>query len=183
MKKRAHLLGLAIGCCLAFGNCQVAAAKAFIPSASVCRPPTGTELAWLVEPEWRPFSEYIRVCRVEHKKRNTALFIVSVWADLYYRRKPSGTPTVAMPKPLLFNTWGKRIGALPVNFPDDPPVGLNVEFVEWKNGFPYQIRLCVISETASGNQALPPLRYDASSQTYRQEPTANDARPSGDCHD
>jgi len=51
MKNRAHLPGLAIGSSLAFGNCQVAAAKTFVPDASVCKPPTRTELAWLVEPD------------------------------------------------------------------------------------------------------------------------------------
>lgn len=182
MKNRAHFLGLAMWCHLALGNCQSAAARAFVPDAGLCKPPTRTELAWLVEPDWRPFSDYIRVCRVENGKRNAALYIVSVWAGLYYRDKPSGTVTAAMPKPLLFNTQGKRIGKLPVNFPEDPPVELHVEFTDWRNGFPYQIRLCVISETASGNQALPVMRYIASNQTYVQHTNSNNVLKSGDCH-
>jgi hypothetical protein len=150
------------------GESAYAAGKAFVADDGVCKRPAATQLAWLDAAEWGPFTEYIRVCSVRSGKSPVALLLISVWADLYYSDKPAGSETVAMPKPLLFNPRGRRVGELPVNFPSDPPAELVLRFTDWRKGFPHEVRLCVASPTASGDQALAPLRYQPAAQRYEQ---------------
>jgi hypothetical protein len=143
--------------------------------------PVRAQLDWLDASAWEPFSEYIRVCTVRNGTSPAALPLISVWADLYYSSKPDGTETVVMPRPLLFTPKGKQVGELPVNFPTDPPVELVLHFADWRNGFPYEINLCVASPTASGDQALSPLRYFTATQHYQQVAGTGAATRSGDC--
>lgn len=159
--------------------CGEAADRPFAPSEANCTPPSPAVLQWLEASQWRPLEPYVRVCGVSQGRAAPALLVVSVWADLYYRDKPSGAQTIPMPKPLLFTPAGKLVGELPSNFPADPPAELIVRFTEWRQGFPNEIRLCVTSPTASGDQALTPLRYDG---TRFQAASGSAARPSkGDC--
>lgn len=163
---------------LAGGGAQ-ASGSAFVADEKVCKRPTPAELSWL-DAAWKPFTGYIRVCPVRGGPSAPALLLISVWADLYYSKKPAGTETVAMPKPLLFNPQGKQLGELPVNFPSDPPAELLLHFDDWHKGLPYQIRLCVSSPTASGDQRLPPLRYSPATQRYEQTSGTGAAKPD-DC--
>lgn len=163
------------------GACAQAAGKPFVADENVCKRPVQAELDWLDASAWEPFSEYIRVCTVRNGTSPAVLRLISVWADLYYSDKPAGTETVAMPRPLLFTPKGKRVGELPVNFPTDPPAELVLHFTDWRKGFPYEIRLCVVSPTASGDQALAPLRYLPATQHYEQVTSPGAPARSGDC--
>jgi len=163
------------------GGCAHACGKTFVADSNVCKRPVRAQLDWLDTSAWEPFSEYIRVCTVRNGASPTALLLISVWADLYYAGKPAGTETVDMPKPLLFTPKGKRVGELPVNFPTDPPADLVLHFADWRKGFPHEIRLCVASSTASGDQALAPLRYLPATEHYEQVTGTGAAERSGDC--
>jgi len=174
------LISIAVLILLA-GHSAHAGGKAFIADETACKNPVPAQLDWLDAAAWGPFSEYVRVCSVRNGKSPVALVLISVWADLYYSDKPARTETAAMPKPLLFTPKGKQVGELPANFPTDPPAELVLHFSDWRKGFPYEIRLCVVSQTASGNQALPPLRYLPGSQRYEQVTGAAAATRSGDC--
>lgn len=163
------------------GGCAQAAGKAFVADKNVCKRPVRAQLDWLDTSAWEPFSEYIRVCVVRNGTSPAALLLISVWADLYYSGKAAGTETVVMPRPLLFTPKGKRVGELPVNFPTDPPAELVLHFADWRKGFPYEIRLCVASPTASGDQALAPLRYLPATEHYEQVTGTGAAARSGEC--
>ena len=173
------IISVAVLTLLAYESAH-ASGKAFVADEKVCKAPTRAQLDWLDASVWAPFSEYVRVCSISSAKSPPPLLLISVWADLYYSDKPSGAETVAMPKPLLFTPKGKQVGELPVNFPTDPPSELVLRFSDWRKGFPYEIRLCVASPTASGDQALSPLRYVPAAQRYEQAANGAAAR-SGDC--
>lgn len=178
---RRIISGIAVLTFLTGGYAQ-AAGEFFVANEKICKRPVRTELDWLDAPAWVQFTEYIRVCKVLNGTSSPALLLISVWADLYYSDKPTGTETIAMPKPLLFTPSGKQVGELPVNFPSDPPSELVIHFTNWRRGFPYEIRLCVATPTASGDQTLPPLKYMPATQHYEQVAGAGAAKPSGDCH-
>jgi len=174
------LISIAVLTLLVCGSAH-ASGNAFVANEKVCKAPTHTQLEWLDASTWGPFSEYVRVCSISSPKRPPLLLLISVWADLYYSDKPSGTETVAMPKPLLFTPKGKQVGELPVNFPTDPPSELVLFFADWRKGFPYEIRLCVASPAASGDQVLSPLRYVPAAQRYQQAAEEGGSAPSGGC--
>lgn len=162
------------------GGCAKAAGKPFVASEEICKRPSRAELDWLDVSVWVPFTEYIRVCKIQNGKAPPALLLISVWADLYYTDKPAGTETITMPKPLLFMPNGYKVGELPVNFPSDPPSELVIRFTNWQRGLPNEIRLCVSAPTASGDQTLQPLKYIPANQHYEQVLGAT--KLSGDCH-
>lgn len=157
------------------------AAAAYQPGERDCLPPTAAQQSWLDSSEWSAFAGSVRVCAVRQARSSApALLIVSVWPERYYADKPSGTLTVAMPKPLLFSGTGAPLGVLPANFPDDPPAELVLRFTRWQRGLPQQISLCLSSPAAGGDSWLAPLRYDRSARRYVPAPQAS--RQSGDCH-
>ena len=164
------------------GASAQAEVRPFAPSEHVCKPPTPAQQAWLDAAVWGSFSASIRACSIGRRGAPAALLLVSVWADVYYADKPSGTETVAMPKPILFTPNGLAVAELPVNFPSDPPAELIVRFADWRRGLPREIRLCVSSPTASGDSVLPALRYQPATQRYAPITTADAARQPGDCH-
>lgn len=121
---------------------------------------------WLT-PEWAPYLDYTRICPVRNPKRETAVLLVSVHADLYYKAQPGqSVVTVQLPSPLLFLPSGGLLGSLPYNFPDDPPAELRVTFVQWDQGFPLRLELFVTDPRASGNRSLPPLVWDNAQKKY-----------------
>ena len=181
MRMLRRVTGTAAMAALLTIGCGEAADKPYAASAATCTPPTPAVLQWLDPSQWRQFERDVRVCRVAQGRAPAALLIVSVWADLYYKDKPGGTQTVAMPKPLLFTPAGKLVGELPSNFPSDPPAELIVRFTDWRQDFPNEIRLCVSSPTAAGDQALTPLRYDARTRQFNAATGAAAKTSKGDC--
>lgn len=164
------------------GACGSVTAGPFIANDQSCKAATLAQLGWLEGASWMPFSEHVRVCTVRNGNAAAALLVVSVWAQSYYEKKPPGSETVSLPKPLLFTPGGKRIGELPLNFPDDPPVELVLDFVNWRHGLPQEIKLCVASPAASGDQALAPLKYRAATERYEQDRAAAPALRGKHCH-
>jgi hypothetical protein len=146
-----------------------------------CKPPTAAQQAWL-DDAWKPFAAFIRFCPVARASSRPVLLLASVWADPYYDSQPSGAQTVVMPAPLLFSPEGRRVGELPSNFPSDPPAELRVEFADWKQGYPLRIDLCVSSPTASGDQWLKPLRYQADAGRYAAGEDASGLPQRKHCH-
>jgi hypothetical protein len=144
-------------------------ATALAAPPTACKAPTPAQTLWLGS-EWAKFLPSVRVCPVHHEHAKTTLLIVSVWAAIYYADKPSGTETVRMPAPLIFTADGKIIGALPMNYPDDPPNTLVLSFRDWKDDYPHRIEMKVSSPTASGDQVLPPLVWDEAKSNYSQSP-------------
>jgi hypothetical protein len=121
---------------------------------------------WLT-PEWQRYLEYTRICAIGNRRSETALFLVSVHADLYYKSQP-GQPVhqVTLPNPLLFLPSGDVLGSLPYNFPDDPPAELRVTFTQWEQGFPERIELYLTDPRAAGSRPLPPLRWNAAQRKF-----------------
>lgn len=166
-----------------FGDASAAVGTdAYVAGEALCKRPTPIQMAWLVAPAWSRFAEFIRVCKVSRAKdAKPAVLLFSVWADELYAKEPAGAETVAMPRPVLFSPAGRKLGELPANFPSDPPSELLIAFREWRHGMPQEIALCIRTPTASGDQALPSLRYSASIRQYRQLAAFPSKRP-GDCH-
>jgi hypothetical protein len=121
---------------------------------------------WLTS-EWRPYLQYTRICAIRNAKREAAVLLVSVHADLYYKAQPGqSAQQVQMPRPLLFLPSGEVAGSLPYNFPDDPPAELRVTFMRWVEGFPERIELYLSDPRAAGDRSLPPLIWDESKKKF-----------------
>jgi hypothetical protein len=121
---------------------------------------------WLTS-EWQPYLKYTRICAIRNAKREAAVLLVSVHADLYYREQPGqSVQQVNLPRPLLFLPSGEVAGSLPYNFPDDPPAELRVTFARWVQGFPERIELYLSDPRAAGDRSLPPLIWDESKKKF-----------------
>jgi hypothetical protein len=156
--------------------------KPFSTSESVCKPPSALQKGWFGAASWSSFEKYIRVCPVRRGKRPAELFIVSVWADLYYADQAARSTTVSMPNPMLIDGTGHQVGTLPVNFPTDPPDELQINFREWSGALPRIIDLCVRSPTASGDQALPTLVYRKKSGRFERDSSHSQSHLQESCH-
>jgi len=146
-----------------------AAERSVSPDPKACRAATTGQARWL-DQQWKEFMPFVRVCPIRDTRARTVLLLVSTWAELYYADKPSGTATVAMPRPLLFLPGGVPVGSLPVNYPDDPPHELAVAFTAWRRGFPERINLTMKSPTVAEGQKLPSLVWDGTARRYVAEP-------------
>jgi hypothetical protein len=129
-----------------------------------CRGITAHQNAWL-GPEWKPYLHFVKACEIKSGKI-TALYLLSVWGDDYYRSLPPSAPAPNLPKPVLVSPQGKILGRLPEIFPRDPPRTLDVTFARWVSNFPHEIRLHLEDPAVTGDRVLPPLVWDADSQTY-----------------
>jgi hypothetical protein len=161
---------------------QSAFPKPFSANETVCKQPSALQKKWVDAATWATFAAYIRVCPVKKGNAPVALYIVSVWADLYYADTPERTVTVPMPNPLLMDGAGNQVGTLPVNFPTDPPAELQIEFSQWSGGLPRRIDLCVRSPTASGDQALSPLVYQEGSGRFERVTDSDHPQSRESCH-
>lgn len=179
----ASTLVLAFALAGIFGNASAAMdGGLYLADETVCNRPTPAEMRWLDAPAWSDFVEFIRVCKVTRAKNAApAVLLFSVWADELYAKAPAGSATAAMPRPMLFSPTGRKLGELPANFPADPPSELQIAFREWRGGMPQEIALCIRTPTASGDQALPSLKYSANLRQYRQL-SVLPSTPIGDCH-
>lgn len=129
------------------------------------RPATDAELNQLSS-DWQQFRDFIRVYEVPDANDHVTLIVVAVSALDYYESKPSGAETIEMPKPVILRADGKRVGALPFNFPDDPPYALEVTLAKWQDDWPTRIDLYLHDPTVSGDHALDPLVWDTRNQQY-----------------
>lgn len=173
------LLGLSAS--VAAAGADATRASVFTPRAAECGPGSPEQRSALAGDEWQRFRDAVRVCAVHTGGRPARLFVASVWADLWYARQADGAVTEAMPLPLLLGPNGERMGELPANFPSDPPAELQLRFLRWRSGLPGEIRLCLRSPTASGDQALAPLRYRSDLGRYTPEGPAPSASQQDDC--
>ena len=155
--------------------------RPFHPDAATCQAPTAAQSAWLPA-EWTPFARAIRVCAIREGAKPAGLLVVSVWAEAWYAPLPNGTTDVAMPRPLVMAPGGQVLGTLPANFPDDPPASLRLRFVDWHDGLPAEIRMCLSSPTPAGDQPLAPLRWQAAIHRYEKAGADPDAGARDECH-
>jgi hypothetical protein len=172
-------LALSTGCSAARDGSP---AQAYTPTAADCGPASAGQRSVLATPDWQKFGDAVRVCAVHAGTQRPQLFIASVWADVWYAAQPNGAETQAMPLPLLLGPGGERLGELPANFPTDPPAQLELRFLNWKAGLPNEIRLCVRSPTAAGDQPLSPLTYRSGLGRYEPAGPAPNASLKDDCH-
>ena len=135
---------------------------------AACRPAVSVETRDL-PPAWARVLPYTNACEVKDDKGATVLVVLAVSAARYYEKLPSGTETVAMPKPLLRTPGGETVGALPLNFPDDPPFALQLTFGNWVEGWPRRIDMFVKDPTVTGDHAIEPLLWDAASRHFVQK--------------
>ena len=137
-----------------------------VATSQHCKPLSEVQRAWLPT-GWAQFDDYTRACPILDAKKRPVLFLVSVWAALYYRSQDQPVvEQVEMPRPLLFLTSGQIAGDLPANFPDAPPAALRVTFAQWTRDFPLRIELFLSDPRAGGSRALPSLRWDPSRLKY-----------------
>jgi len=155
--------------------------KPFRPSTSTCQVPSAAQSAWLPA-DWTPFARAVRVCGIREGTKPAGLLVVSVWAEAWYGPLPARTTDVAMPAPLLMSPDGRVLGTLPANFPDDPPAALRLRFVDWRDGLPSEIRMCLSSPTPAGDQPLAPLRWQAATHRYEKAGADPDAGAKDECH-
>lgn len=147
------------------------------PTECTAVPPD--KAAW-VPAEWNPYRAFVKICTVKWEK-SPALYLLSIWADDFYKTLPPSAPAVKFPKPLLLSTDGKTLGELPRLFPRDPPTTLEPIFAKWSENFPHEIRLWLDDPAVLGDRYLPPLQWDEGSGKYVQlkrkekphEPTSN----------
>ena len=179
LKSLLPLLGL---CLSAYVSAAEHSQRAFLPNETLCKAPSPIQETWL-DAAWANYLQYVRVCRIAAADGRDSVMLISVWADLYYSDRTISEPIAQLPKPLLVNPTGARLGELPVNFPSDPPVELNIYFSDWRNGLPNRIDLCVVSPTASGNQRLLPLKFTQKVQRYQPAPERGLKKRLKDCND
>jgi hypothetical protein len=137
--------------------------------AAACRAAAPRE-AERLPPEWAAFAPHVRMCDVSGGGERAALTIATVFAEDYYRRLPSGSPAVDLPKPVLLDAAGDTVGRLPFSFPDDPPFALEVSFAQWKDGRPERIELFLRDPTAGGDRQLDPLIWDSAARRFVTSP-------------
>jgi hypothetical protein len=122
--------------------------------------------SWLPE-AWQPFQAFVKLCPVA-RDEVPAFYVMSIWADDYYRAQPEDAPAVKFPKPLLFRPDGKNIGELPAVFPRDPPRTLDPIFLNWSKNFPHEIKLWLQDPAVLGDRYLPPLTWDEAAGRFAQ---------------
>ncbi len=130
----------------------------------MCQP--RTEGATGLSDEWRPFAQFIDVCRLESPGSAPSLEIISASATRYYKDQPSGAVTVPLPKPIIRSTEQVEVGRLPYGYPDDPPMTMELTFSDWRDGRPRQIEVFVRDPTVSGDRHLTPMRWDSTTSRY-----------------
>jgi hypothetical protein len=122
--------------------------------------PTAAERAWIPS-EWGALTEQARLWNIPGADGKVAVWLLSVSAQDYYAAQPGTPAIIKLPKPLLLLPDGRRVGELPMSFPDEPPATLTVKATRWQGGFPHRLELHVTSDTAAGAYDLPALEWDA----------------------
>lgn len=135
--------------------------------SSACAPVPQDKSAWVPE-GWAPYLAFVKLCGVG-LQQTPGLYLLSIWADDYYKTLPPSAPAVKFPKPLLLSQEGRKIGELPVLFPRDPPRTLEPIFMRWVGNFPYEIKLWLDDPAVLGDRYLPPLLWDTTSGQFVQQ--------------
>ena len=118
-----------------------------------CLPLAPQQLAEL-GPAWVALARFAQRCPVHGPDGRFALSVDTIRLDQaraadYFRTHAAE----AVPTPILRDAAGVPIGGLPENFPTDRPNRAFIHFVDWRDGFPHEIR-----REQEVESALPSLR-------------------------
>ena len=134
--------------------------------AGNCQALSRQQLAGL-GPAWPDLAGYAQRCPVRGPDGRLALTVNIIRLDRAFAADHfRGRTMDAVPKPVLRDAAGTRIGELPEGFPVDPPGMLQVRFTKWGHGMPHEIRLFQAGESALAPHALPSLRWDPATRRY-----------------
>jgi hypothetical protein len=95
-----------------------------------------------------------------------ALYVVSLDGYALEKSLPPDVPAPRLPKALLVLPDGRRVGTLPLLYPFDPPVTVNVTFTNWASNIPRTVELAVDDPGVSGPRRLPSLEWNEKRQAY-----------------
>jgi hypothetical protein len=164
------LLSVATVVCCACGRESPPPASTAAPQAAVhleataCQPATAAEKTWL-SPELAAFAQFAIACPVR-AGATLALYVLSVDGYALEKSLPASAPAPALPKALLVLPDGRRVGTLPLLYPFDPPVSLDVTFTNWASNIPRTVELAVEDPGVGGNRRLPSLEWNDERRTY-----------------
>ncbi len=140
---------------LKIGNChQVISSDPVIPARQIWQQTT--------------FQNYIELCPIKMNEQSpVVLSVLIIRIDkMYQDGRFEHREIIDIPNPLLLNTNSNRIGELPEGFPEDPPGKLGVTFNNWKNGFPTEIKLFELGQSAIDPGPLPSLYWSESQHKF-----------------
>ena len=117
---------------------------------------------------WKPYVEAVRRCELAAPGAQSQIALISVFAEEYYRGRPSNAPWEDFPKPLLVDRDFRCVGGLRELFPHDQPRALTLRVGLWRKGIPQEIRGQVDDPAVGGGYVLPVLRWSEVDHRYRE---------------
>lgn len=129
-------------------------------------------------PGWATLAPYVQRCRVRGPNGRVAVLVDIVRLDRalegdFFKAHAYGD----VPAPVLRDAAGRVVGHLPEGFPVQPPGELKVRFTRWRGAMPQEIMLYEAGESALAPHALPSLRWDERTRSYREATGGKDHAP------
>ena len=137
-----------------------------------CVPLASTTLKAPLAPEWKPYLSLISVCPLVKQrgaKPDILLMIVS-YGD-YNRSKPGEPVPEDLPKSLLINSRGERVGELKELFPYHVQHMMTLSYGHWQGNIPGKIkmRMHITKPGQYSNHYLPTLLWNKEKQRYVEQ--------------
>ena len=139
---------------------------AVLLDARQCQPLTPRQAAEL-GPAWVTLARFAQRCPVRGPDGRLALSVDTIRLDRvttvdYFRTHTMET----VPTPILRDAAGVPIGEFPENFPTDRPNRVLISFVDWRDGFPFEIRRDQEVESALPLVRLPSMHWNPRVRRY-----------------
>lgn len=134
--------------------------------AERCLPLAPQQLAEL-GPAWIALARFAQRCPVHGPDGRLALSVDTIRFDRARAVDYFRTHTVeTVPTPILRDAAGVPIGGFPENFPTDRPNRVLISFVDWRDGFPHEIRRDQEVESALPLIRLPSMHWNPRVRRY-----------------
>jgi hypothetical protein len=119
---------------------------------------------WL-SPELAAFPQFAIACPVR-AETTVALYVLSLDGYALEKSLPADAPAPALPKALLVLPDGRTVGTLPLLYPFDPPVSMDLTFTNWASNIPQTVELSVEDPGVGGNRKLPSMQWHDDRHIY-----------------
>lgn len=120
----------------------------------------------LLPSDFKKYRKFTRICGVGPSPKRPVLYIMAIWVDDYYSAQPGVVQAEDIPLPILITKQGSRLGSLPLSFPGEGPLSIEVRFLDWRQNWPHQIRLATSTLAVGDPPKVRPLYWDRNEKRF-----------------
>jgi len=143
---------------------------------------SSTTLKNALPSDWQPFISATKACALApQQKPQPSVWLVSVFADVYYQNKPASAPWENFPQTMLVDNHGDCLAQLPELYPHDQPRALELRYGDWVGAIPQKIHVHVKNPAMGGDYDLPSLIWNAKDKLYRSGTDHHPSKESTTC--